>query len=342
MKALRLEEFGTMAVVDIPEPEAGAEEVVLAIIATGICGSDIHGFTGVNGRRQPGQIMGHESVGRIVARGAGVDAVSFPIGAVATFNPLVVPTASLSDYAGREQHAPDRRVIGVDPTRPAAFAERLVVPATNVVLLPDTVPAEWGALVEPLAVAVHAVDRVAVSDGEAVLVLGGGPIGQSVALAAMRVGARVVVSEPDADRRALCASLGATTIDPAAGPVADQVVTVFGGPADAALDAVGVSATVSDALESTRRGGRVGLVGMGSPRIELDAYALSTAERTIVGSFTYSSDAFRTAADWVATGDAVFAHLISEVVPLAEGPEAFRRLAAGGAAAGKILVRFGA
>jgi threonine dehydrogenase-like Zn-dependent dehydrogenase len=341
MKALRLEEFGTIRVVDIPAPDVGRDEVELEIIATGICGSDIHGFTGANGRRQPGQVMGHESVGRIVARGVDGDVDAFPLGAISTFNPLVVPSSSLSDYVGREQHAPDRRVIGVDPTRPAAFAERLVVPSMNVVILPDSVPPEWGALVEPLAVAVHAVDRVAVSDGDIVLVLGGGPIGQSVALAAMRAGGSVVVSEPDADRRDLCASLGATVIDPAVGPVAEQVVAARGREADVALDAVGVSATVSDALTSTRRGGRVGLVGMGSPRIELDAYALSTAERTIVGSFTYSSAAFRTAADWVGSGDDVFAHLISEVVPLTDGPEAFRRLAAGGAAAGKILVRFG-
>ncbi len=343
MKALRLEEFGTMRVVEVPDPELPAGHVLLDIIATGICGSDIHGFTGANGRRHPGQIMGHESVGRIAARGAGVAETDFPTGAVATFNPLVVPPASRSAFDGREQHAPDRRVIGVDPAWTAAFAERLAVPAENVVLLPtDGVPAEWGALVEPLAVAVHAVSRAGVASGDAVLVLGGGPIGQSVALAARRAGAdEVIVSEPDPSRRVLCATLGAAAIDPGDGAVSEQVSGRFGRPADVAIDAVGVSGTLADALASTTLGGRVGLVGMGAQRLEIDAYSVSTAERTIVGSFTYSSAAFVEAARWVGTGDPVLGSLISAIVPLEEGPEAFTRLARPGAAAGKVLVRFG-
>jgi threonine dehydrogenase-like Zn-dependent dehydrogenase len=338
MRALVLQDFGRMVVEERPDPVPGAGEVLLRIVATGICGSDIHGYTGENGRRVPGQVMGHESVARVEALGDGADSSGLTPGQAVTFNPVLVPTGDGS-YRGREQHHPDKKVIGVAPDIVAAFAQLLVVPVGNVHPLPDSVPISYGALVEPLAVALHAVRRTGVRAGDRVLVLGGGPIGQSVALAVQRAGAAaVVVSEPDAGRRALCERLGAGTIDPRAGSVAEQVEAIFGGPADVAFDAVGVSPTLADALASTRLGGTVCLVGMGSPRVELDAFAVTTAERTIVGTFTYSSDDFRDTVAWVGEAPAALAELISEEVPLEGGPAAFARLAESVAVPGKVLV----
>src|SRR5690606_9773248 len=108
MKALRLAEIGRLEVVDLPDPEPGPGEVRLRIVATGICGSDIHGYTGANGRRHPGQVMGHESVAVIDEVGPGVDRLR--VGQPATFNPVVVPEAELAEFAGREQLAPGKRV----------------------------------------------------------------------------------------------------------------------------------------------------------------------------------------------------------------------------------------
>lgn len=339
MKALVLEDFGRMVVAERPRPEAGPGEVLLRIVATGICGSDIHGYTGENGRRVPGQIMGHESVARVEALGPGAESSGVVPGQAVTFNPLVVPAGD-DRYAGREQHHPGRKVIGVAPEIVAAFAQFIVVPAGNIHALPDSVPISYGALVEPLAVAMHATRRAHVAAGDLVLVLGGGPIGQSIVLAALRHGAAtVVVSEPDASRRALCERLGATAVDPTTGAVAEQAATALGGSADIAFDAVGVSSTLADALASTVLGGTVCLVGMGSPRIELDAFAISTAERTIVGTFTYTSDDFRDTVAWVGESPAALAELISEEVPLEAGPDAFARLANGVAVPGKVLVR---
>lgn len=341
MKALVLEEFGTITVADVADPVASPGQVVIDVVATGICGSDIHGFTGENGRRSLGQIMGHESVGRIRELGGDVEPDAFGVGSVVTFNPLVVAAADRDRYRGREQHSPGRVVIGVEPTIPAAFAERVLVPAENVVALPSAIPVEWGALVEPLAVALNVVRRAGVQAGESVLVLGGGPIGQSCVLAAHHAGAAVVyVSEPDPGRRALCEDLGGIALDPADGPVEEQVAVRHGRLVDVALDAVGISATLAGALRATELGGRVGLVGMGAPQVEVDAYRVSTEERTIIGSFCYSFEVFRAAAEWVAGGDQVFASLVSEQVDLVEAPAAFTRLAAGASVPGKVLVRF--
>ena len=338
MRALVLTDFGLLEVQERPDPSPGPGEVMIEIVATGICGSDLHGFTGENGRRVPGQVMGHESVGRVAGLGPG--AAGPEVGHPVTFNPVVIPDGDVGAYAGREQHCPAKYVIGVAPDVVASFAQLVVVPARNVVPLPEQMPIEYGALIEPLAVALHAVRRAGAKAARSILVTGGGPIGQSVVLALTIEGApRAVVSEIDPARRALLGRLGAQTVDPAAGPVPEQVWQLAGGPADVAVDAAGVSASVADALASVRPGGTVCLVGMGSPRLDLDAFSITTAERGLIGSFTYSAQDFRDAAEWMSGAPPVAADLISRVVPLDEAPDAFTALAAPDGTPGKVLVR---
>lgn len=337
MKALVLKDFGEMIVADRETPVAGPGQVLLRTIATGICGSDLHGFTGANGRRVPGQVMGHETVGRIAAVGADV---SLPRGRLATLNPVLSCGHCPSCAAGAEQHCPTKRVVGVDATLSSAFAEYVAVPAANVVPLPESMPEEYGALIEPLAVGYHAARRGEVTGADKVLVIGGGPIGQAVVLAARRLGAaRILVSEPNPGRRHLCAGLGAQVLDPADGPVPEQVRDVLDGPATVAVDAVGVSATMADALAATTLGARVVLVGMGSPRLDLAAYAVSTEERTLIGTFSYPAAEFQSVAEWVAGAPEDLAGLIEKQVSLAEAPSVFAALADDLGVAGKVLVR---
>src|SRR5690349_6561591 len=102
MRELVLTEIGRLDVREAPVPTPGPGEVVIRVAATGICGSDVHGYTGENGRRHPGQVMGHESSGTIAALGPGADELA--VGAPVTFNPVVVPAEDAAEYAGREQH----------------------------------------------------------------------------------------------------------------------------------------------------------------------------------------------------------------------------------------------
>lgn len=341
MRALVLTDFHRLDVVDRPRPEPGPGEVLLRISATGICGSDVHGYTGDNGRRVPGQIMGHESSGTIAALGEGVDPSALPVGAPATFNPVVVPPEQAETFLGREQHAPGKQVIGVAQEVQASFADYVIVPARNVLLLDPELPLHLGALIEPLAVAVHAVGLGRPAPEEKVLVIGGGPIGQSVVIALQRAGVRdIVLSERDPARRELVTALGVVALDPTSAPLAELVVEALGAPADLAIDAVGLSPTISDALTATALGGRVVLVGMGSPRLELPAFAISTEERSIVGSFTYSAQDFADASAWIGAHAEQVAPLVSALVPPEEAQESFAALAAGQGPAGKILVRF--
>lgn len=316
------------------DPEPGPGDVLITVAATGICGSDVHGFTGENGRRKPGQVMGHEMVGHVAAVGAGVEGLR--PGDVVTVNPLIACGRCAACAAGAEQSCQDRRVIGVDAEIVSAFAETLLAPASNVVVLPETMPLEYGALVEPLSVGYHAARRGGCSAADAVLVVGGGPIGQACVLAARRSGAtRVVVSEPNPHRRALAGSLGAVAVDPGS----DGAVTdALGGRATLVLDAVGSTASIEAAAASSGFGARIVLVGMNAPRIDLPAYAVSTEERTLIGSFCYSAQDFRETAEWVGRAPGVLEHLVDGRVDMAGAAEAFTALAAGTSGKSKVLV----
>jgi threonine dehydrogenase-like Zn-dependent dehydrogenase len=337
VKALVLRGAYDIAVEERPEPQPAAGEVVIEVIATGICGSDFHGYSGENGRRHPGQVMGHETVGRIDELGPGV--TDLAPGQLVTINPVMACGTCGDCRAGQQQWCSRRVVLGVAPEIPAAFADRVAAPAGNVVVLPESMPAELGALVEPLAVGYHAVRRAEATAEDRVLVIGGGPIGQACLLAARRLGVtNLAVSDVSASRRDLCARLGAQVIDPTAGDLAEAVVAKLGGLASVVIDAVGVNQTVAGAFAASGLGSRIVLVGMGSPQLELSAYAVSTAERTLIGAFTYTADDFAKTAAWVGTVPDGIEALIDGRVGWDGAAQSFDDLARGRSTASKILV----
>lgn len=337
MKALVLRGAYDIAVEERPDPRPEPGEVVVEVIATGICGSDFHGYSGENGRRHPGQVMGHETVGRIAELGAGVTGLA--PGQLVTVNPVMGCHDCSQCASGQQQMCSRRKVLGVAPEISAAFADRVAVPATNIVTLPEEMPIELGALVEPLSVGYHAVRRGGLTAQDRVLVIGGGPIGQACLLAARRMGAdNLALSDVSASRRALCANLGAKVIDASTDELKDAVAAALGGPATLVVDAVGVNATLAGALAASGLGARIVLVGMGSPRLDLAAYAVSTEERSLIGSFTYSADEFSESAAWVGTVPDGIGSLIDGRVGWDGAPQSFEDLARGRSTASKILV----
>jgi L-iditol 2-dehydrogenase len=304
-----------MDLVDEPEPVAGPDEVILEVDAVGICGSDIHGFAGITDRRKPGVVMGHEIGGRIV----GSDET------VTVFPQLGCQTCPQCT-AGLEQLCDDLRIIGVDPTRMGGFAERLPVPAANVVRMPGA-SAVTAALVEPYAVALNAISRTSVA-GKRVLIVGCGTIGQLAALDAARSGASAVYAYDIApDRLALARELGAEVPD----PTDDLIpwIAANGGPVDVALDAVGTNESVAEALTCTRPGGAVVEIGLGMPRIEFTLQHLVGKQRSLLGSFAYSRQIFERAARELAEGVPGVERLVSAVVPMGEAVTRFEGLAYG-------------
>lgn len=334
MKALVYQGPWEIVLADRADPQQEAGQTLLRVIATGVCGSDLHGFTGHTGRRVPDQVMGHETVARVEQTDPAGSTLS--VGDIVVVNPAMSCGECPACRDGQEQRCRDLRVIGVVPEWDAAFAELMVVPTSNCIPLPPDTPEHLGALVEPLAVGWHAVQRARIRADETVVVIGGGPIGQAVALGARRAGAsHIVVSEGLASRRDLVRSLGFEAVDPdelgdVTSSAAIGVGTIF--------DAVGSSASVSQALTLMNRGGRVVLVGMADPQLTLAAFEISVREREIIGTFCYSRADFASTVDWLASNVDVAQQLVDAIEPLASGPEVFEQLASYSRDASKILL----
>lgn len=334
MKALVFKSPWDLAIEERLVREPGPGEALVEVIATGVCGSDLHGFTGKTGRRHPGQVMGHETVGRVASINGPSGAIE--IGQVVVVNPAISCGECPACHRGEEQCCADLRVIGVVPEVDAAFAEYLTAPIANLVPLPSSTPEYLGALVEPLAVGWHAVRRAGVEVGEEVVVLGGGPIGQAVALAATRAGAsRVLVSENLQSRRELLERLGFEAV---AADTLDVVVNEAKASMKTLFDAVGSTESVSQGLRISARGGRLILIGMAEPRIDVPAFEVSVREREIMGTFCYSRGDFAETVAWLADNVEVAEQLVDAVEPLESGPQVFADLASYTRSASKILL----
>lgn len=308
-----------------PTPEPGNDEVRIRVGRVGICGSDLHGYTGESGRRVPGMVMGHEASGWIDTAGGAAD---LEPGALVTFNPAIACNGACGHT--QTNRCSSLEVIGVTPHLQGAFADFVVVPADRIVPTPDLTP-ETAAMVEPLAVALQATDQASITDGDRVLVIGGGMIGQCVARAAQARGAReVIVSDPIEDRRSIASSAGFQAVEPEA---VDSLA-----PFDRSVDCVGHSATASTAITSVPKGGTACFVGLGFPTIEVPLFGIVVAERTIVGSFCYTDDVFREAVSLLGLGTVEMADLIGDIVPFEQVAEAFEDLARGKRFDTKVLM----
>lgn len=315
---------------DIRAPQAG--EALLKIIATGVCGSDLHGYTGHTGRRHPNQVMGHETVARIEQLGSEDGPVL--AGQVVVVNPAMGCGACTACAAGEEQRCEQLRVIGVVPEWDAAFAEYMIAPVANLIPLPASTPEHLGALVEPLAVGWHAVRRARLRSDESIVVIGGGPIGQAVALAAQRAGVSdILVSESLPSRRKLLQSLGFAATDPN-----ELATAIEGRTVETVFDAVGSSASVQQGLALTSRGGRLVLIGMAEPELTVAAFDVSVREREIIGTFCYSNEDFASTVEWLSNNVSIAESLVDAVEPLEAGPDVFKELASYSRDASKILL----
>src|SRR5436309_1749268 len=214
MKALLLSKYRELKIAEVPTPSAGAGEVLVRVEACGICGSDVHGYDGSSGRRIPPIIMGHEAAGTVAAVGG--ENGTFKNGDHVTFDSTIY--CGECDYCRRgDVNLCDRRqVLGVsipDYHRSGAFAEYVVVPKRIVHPLPEKLSFTQAAMVEPLAVAVHAVDLTELPPDGTALVMGAGMIGLLVLQALKEAGcSRVYVVDIDDSRLKLASDLGATAV----------------------------------------------------------------------------------------------------------------------------------
>jgi (R,R)-butanediol dehydrogenase/meso-butanediol dehydrogenase/diacetyl reductase len=260
MRAAVINATKSFDIVQVPDPTPRGDDLVLRVHACGICGSDLKAVHNLPG----GLVMGHEFCGEVVALGRGAED-RWKVGDRVAAMPLIGCGACLTCLSGDVAHCergPD--MIGVGGSS-GGYAEYVRVGAREAFALPASFEPGLGALVEPLAVGLHAVDRATICRGESVLIIGAGPVGLACAMWARHVGAQhVVVSDPIEHRRATAMQLGATaTIDPGAGPVADQLRSLVGDKGvDVVLECVGVPGMVQASIDATKVHGRVVIVGV--------------------------------------------------------------------------------
>lgn len=331
MEALVLKAYNQFSYDEVPVPEIGPTDVLIAVKACGICGSDVHGMDGSTGRRRPPIIMGHEAAG--VIERVGPQVTRWKRGDRVTFDSTIYCGECAFCRRGEVNLCENRRVLGVscdDYRQQGAFAEFVAVPERILYALPDGLPFEHAALVEPFAIAFHAVGRKKPALNDSAVIIGCGMIGLALLQAARVAGfGRIVTVDTAADRLAQAEALGADAVVNSAGPGAlGDVLRAVGGAsagADHVFEAVGLAATVDLAVRSARKGGAVTLVGNVAPQVELPLQVVVTRELSLFGSCA-SAGEYPACLDMMARGAIDPKPLLSAVAPLREGAAWFQRL----------------
>jgi threonine 3-dehydrogenase len=251
-----------LSVKSVPKPMAGPGEVLIAVRHAGVCGTDLHiadWDAWAEGRLKPPLVIGHEFAGEVVTVGDGVDGLK--VGQLVTAEGHIVCGHCLQCRTGNGHICRNTRIIGVD--RDGAFAEYIVMPATNVLAL-DGIATEVGAIMDPMGNAFHTV-LTAEIPGSTVFVVGCGPIGCfAVGIARAAGAAKVIASDVNRTRLALATRMGAhVAINAATDDVVKTVLAETGGEgADVVCEMSGVPSALHQAFATVRMGGRVQLLGI--------------------------------------------------------------------------------
>ncbi|HZQ29221.1 MAG TPA: alcohol dehydrogenase catalytic domain-containing protein [Acidimicrobiales bacterium] len=319
MRAVAVQADGALAVVDKPEPTPGPGEVLVQVERCGICGSDLHLRN--SGFIPPGAVMGHEFAGTVIAGDlpAGTRVAVLPSGRDGTCEQC---------RAGKSHLCPAQAMTAIGlGLNDGAYAELVRAPARSCIPVPDGMSFEQGALVEPYAVALHAVRRSrAAAPNANVGVIGAGPVGLLTIAALRHHGVeRITVAERSETRAAAAAALGPNvqvTDD------ASRLLRTAGDPFDVIFDAAGVTTTLPIALEATTPGGQLVLVGV----VDIgEMYAMPgmlwvIKEVDVLPSIAYTDDEFREAVDHVAGGAVPTETVVSDIRPLDAAEASFQDL----------------
>lgn len=314
---------------DFPDPEIGDDDILIRVKACGICGSDVQGCTGKTGRRIPPLIMGHEASGIIEKFGKNVR--GFEEGDRVCFDSTVYCNQCELCRLGYYNRCKNRQVLGVstpDFKRHGAFAEYISVPWWIVSKIPDSLSFTHAALLEPVSIGLHAVNRAPVSPNDTILLIGAGTIGLFILQAARLKGAsKIIVADVNEFRLNIAKKLGADVVINPLKTRLSEVVSqeTENNGADITFEAVGFGETFRNAVSATKTGGHIVVVGNLEKNIEFDLQELVSRELTFTGSYA-SSGEFRDTIELVASGKINVEPLISDIMPLKEGAQAFDRL----------------
>jgi 2-desacetyl-2-hydroxyethyl bacteriochlorophyllide A dehydrogenase len=328
MKALVLEAYNRFVFKDVENPVINDGEVLVEVKAVGICGSDVHGMDGSTGRRIPPIIMGHEASGRIISTGKEV--IGWKAGDRVTFDSTIYKLDDWFTLNGHYNLSNNRMILGVSCTefkREGAFAQYVAIPQHILHRIPDNVTFEQAALVEPVAVALHAVNLSGIKLNDTVVVFGAGMIGLFIIQLLKQAGCTVIAVDILEEKLGMAKKAGAElTLNSLSDDVPEEIrkLTHNRG-ADVAFEAVGISVTINLAISSLRKGGSLVLVGNLSPSIDFPLQKVVTGEITVKGSCAINGE-YPAVLELISKGKIDVDSMISNVVPLSEGAEYFVKL----------------
>lgn len=276
---------GRIQLEEVPTPSIEKDEVLIKVLASGICGTDLHVFAG-KAYGKEGIIRGHEFSGKVIAIGEKVKGIKE--GDLVAVDPNI--TCGYCYYCRRgEIHLCENlRAIGVDIN--GGFAEYCKIPFKQLYSFSSNISPLEAAMMEPVACALHGIEKVGIKLGDSVLIVGGGALGLILMqLAYIHGASKVIVVEPIESKRKVAKELGATyVIDPLKEKV-DEIIKDLtqGRGVDVGIEAVGKGDTVKLTIESVRRGGRVLIFGVAplTDYIAISPYEIYSKELTITGSF---------------------------------------------------------
>lgn len=329
MKALVLEEYMKLNYTDVPIPAVSDDEVMVRVKAIGICGSDVHGIDGSTGRRIPPIIMGHEASG--IIEQTGKSAKGWKVGDRVTFDSTIYQTNDWYTQKGMYNLSDGRMVLGVsckEFTRNGAFADYVAIPQHILYRLPDNVSFTQAALVEPAAVALHAIEITPFESSYTAVVVGSGMVGSFVVQLLKIKGCKNIIAiDLDEGRLDLAKKLGADFAYKSGDPnLSEKVLSLTDGRgADIAFEVVGIAPTIQSAIDLLRKGGTLTVLGNLSPVIDIPLQAIVTRQIRIQGSCAINGE-YSQILDLISAGKLDMTAILSAEAPLSEGANWFSRL----------------
>jgi len=337
MKQALMTAPGAIEVRDVPAPQAGPGEVLIRVRRIGVCGSDVHVYHGKHPYTSYPVVQGHEFSGEVAAVGEGVEGIA--VGAKVTATPQNTcgrcPQCLRGDY-----HICDALAVRGFQA-PGCAQELYVTTAEKVLLLPEEFTFEQGALVEPAAVAVHAVGRVdGPLGGRNAVVLGAGPIGNLVAQVARGEAADVLITDLSEYRLEVARQCGLVhTSNASEEPLAEAAEKAFGADGfEVAFECAGVEATIGAAVSGIRKGGTIIVVAVFGEKPRVDLGLVQDRELTLRGTLMYRRADYQRAIERIARAQIATDPLISEHFPLSEYLSAYRFIDAAADRTMKVVI----
>ena len=314
MKAAVCKAKETIVIEDVPRPEPKEDEVLVEVKATGLCGSDVDGYTGHHPMIQWPIILGHECSGLVAELGPGV--TGWKVGDEVVIEPFFNCKTCPACLRGQYNLCVDLKITGHQV--PGSLADYVIADPFFLHPKPANLPFDEAAIAEPVSGSLHAVERAAPRLGDFVVVIGCGTIDVLAMQHCLNKGAEVLVAEPEAFKREVATQLGVHhTLDPKAEDLKAKVQELTGGiGADVVVEAVGLPETLASTVTLVRRGGTVMLIGWsGNTTDPIDLTSVTLDELTVLGTLGFAWD-HKTALKLMSLGKVKVGPIISHHLPL--------------------------